>query len=260
MRLRTEKGAAADLRHGRRARRHRVGKRQQRAGGRRPRSDRRVRRARLRRHGDPARRVHDPRPRAGTGHAQQEPPRHLLDGVVDRARQHPGRGPVLPVLRTVRQACDAALHADHAVGARHHLHRRLPGLAQLGRPLDAAHLRPARLDDEAAEVAASAAGPRPRAGRHHRALPVHLDPALWHRLVRPSDRHRHLRDLGARACCVRCSQDVKARRRRPRACSAGYGKPRVQGHAADACLHACACSAISCGKRPRGTSRRRSSR
>ena len=124
------------------------------------------------------------------------------------------------------------------VRARHHLHRRLPGLAQLGRPVDAAHLRSARLDDEAVEVAASAADPRPRAGRHHRALPVHLDPALRHRLVRPSDRHRHLRDLRARACCVRLLQDVR-REGGVVGHASGLRQAGVQGHAADACLHAC---------------------
>ena len=118
-RLRTRgahgKGRFANVRTWRRSRRHRLRKRQQREGGRRSRSDRRVRRARLRRHGDPARRVHDPRPCAGTGHARQEPPHHLFDGVVGCSRQHRRRGHVLPVLGTVRQARDPALHADHAV-------------------------------------------------------------------------------------------------------------------------------------------------
>ena len=57
------------------------------------------------------------------------------------------------------------------------------GLARLGRSLRAAVLRPARLGDEAVQMAAPAAGARLRAGRHHRALPVHLDRALRRRLV-----------------------------------------------------------------------------
>ena len=89
--LKTEKGARADLRQGRRARRDRLGKLQQRQGGRRAGADHRVRRARQRHHGDPARRVPDPRPRAGPGHAAQEPRHHLRDGVVGGARQHPRR-------------------------------------------------------------------------------------------------------------------------------------------------------------------------
>ena len=122
---------------------------QQRQGGRRAGADRGVRHSRQRRHGDPARRVPDPRPGAGSGHADQEPQVHLLDGVVGGARQHSRRRHVLPVLQPVRQARDAALHADHAVGAGDHLHRRVRGQPQLGRPLLAADVRRARLDHEA---------------------------------------------------------------------------------------------------------------
>ena len=67
--LKTEKGAAPDLRQGRRARRDRVRELQQRQGRRRAGADRRVRRARQRHHGDPARRLPDPRAGAGPRHA-----------------------------------------------------------------------------------------------------------------------------------------------------------------------------------------------
>ena len=63
-------GRAADLRQGRRARRHRLRERQQRQGRRRARPDHRLRRAGQRRHGDPARRLPDPRPRPRPGHAR----------------------------------------------------------------------------------------------------------------------------------------------------------------------------------------------
>ena len=127
--LKTEKGASADLRQGRRARRHRVGKLQQRQGGRRAGPDRRVRRAGQRHHGDPARRVPDPRTGARPRHADQEPQHHLFDGVVGGPGQHPGRGPLLRVQPAVRPARDAALHADPAGRARHRLYRRVRGLA-----------------------------------------------------------------------------------------------------------------------------------
>ena len=89
-----------------------------------------------------------------------------------------GAGPVLRLQPAVRAARDAALHADPAGGARRRLHRRVRGLAQLGRPVRAAAVRRVRLADEAVQVAAAAAGARPRAGRQHRALHVHLDRAL----------------------------------------------------------------------------------
>ncbi len=47
----------------------------------------------------------------------------------------------------------------------HRLHRRVRGVAQLGRPVRAAALRRGRLADEAVQVAAAAAGARPRARR-----------------------------------------------------------------------------------------------
>ena len=50
----------------------------------------------------------------GPGHADQEPRRHLFDGLEHRARQHPRRRTLLRVQRPVRQARDAALHADPA--------------------------------------------------------------------------------------------------------------------------------------------------
>ena len=164
--LKTEKGAQPDLRQGRRARRDRVGKLQQRQGGRRAGSDRGVRRARQRHHGDPARRLPHPRARAGPGHAAQESRHHLRDGVVGGARQHPRRRRLLRVQPAVRAARDAALHADPAGGAEHRLHRRVRSLAELGRPVRAAAVRRVRLADEAVQVAAAAAGAGPRARRH----------------------------------------------------------------------------------------------
>ena len=131
-----------------------------------------------RHHGDSARRLPDPRAGAGARHADQEPQRHLFDGVVGGARQRARRRAVLRVQPAVREAGDAALHADPAGGARHHLYRRVRSLAAMGRPVHAAVLRPGRLDHEAVQVAAAAADPRRRAGRHHRALPVHLGRAL----------------------------------------------------------------------------------
>ena len=73
--------------------------------------------------------------------------------------------------------------ADPAGGAGHRLHRRVRGDAAMGRSVRAAVLRPGRLDDEAVQVAAAAAHPRRGAGRHHRALSVHLGRTLRGDLV-----------------------------------------------------------------------------
>ena len=128
-------GRAADLRQGRHPRRHRRRKRHQCTRGRRAGADGRVRRADQRRHGDPARRVPDPRAGARPRHARQEPGRDLFDGVEHRHRQHSRLRPVLPVQRPVRQARDAALHADHAGRAEPRLYRGVRGRAAVGRPL-----------------------------------------------------------------------------------------------------------------------------
>ena len=56
-----------------------------------------------------------------------------------------GCRPLLPLQRPVRQARDAALHADPAVRAVPHLYRRVRGHAAVGRSLFAAVLRRARL-------------------------------------------------------------------------------------------------------------------
>ncbi len=130
--LKTEKGATPDLRQGRRARRDRVGELEQRQGGRRAGADRRLRRARQRHHGDPARRLSDPRTGARPRHADQEPQHHLFDGVVGGAGQHPGRRSLLRVQPAIRPHRDPALHADPAGGARHRLYRRVRGDALSG--------------------------------------------------------------------------------------------------------------------------------
>ena len=134
-RAQDREGRAPDLRQGRRARRDRVGKLEQRQGGRRAGADRRVRRARQRHHGDPARRLPDPRPGARPRHADQESQHHLFDGVVGGAGQHPGRRSLLRVQPAIRPHRDAALHADPPGGARHRLYRRVRGDALVGRPL-----------------------------------------------------------------------------------------------------------------------------
>ena len=123
---------------------------------------------------------------------------HLRDGVVGGVGQHSRRRPVLRVQSAVRQARDAALHADPAGRARHHLYRRVRGVAPMGRSLHPAVLRSGRLDHEAVQVAAPAAHSRRGAGRHHRALHVHLDRALRHDLDAaagggPAVRSRHRR-------------------------------------------------------------------
>ena len=178
----------------------------------------RLRRSRQRHHGDPARRVPDPRAGAGPGHAAQESRHHLRHGVVDRARQYSGRRHVLRVQPAIRQARDAALHADPARGAGHRLYRRVRSLAAMGRSVRAVALRRVRLADEAVQMAAAAAHARRRAGRQHRALPVHLDRALrpcWFArpvvailfiiaiigLVRP-----FLQDISDKAALPRCDE------------------------------------------------------
>ena len=146
--------------------------------------------------------------------------------------QHSGRRPVLRVQPAVRQARDAALHADPAGRARHHLYRRLRGVAAMGRSLHPAVLRPGRLDHEAVQVAATAAHSRRGAGRHHRALSVHLDRALRHELdaapgrasccsLSPSSAWcgRSCRTSAAKAALKQMLTSFQRRRSIPRSCS-----------------------------------------
>ena len=132
----------------------------------------------------------------GTGHAHQASRHHLFDGVEHRDRQHPGLRTLLPVQRPAREARDAALHADHAVRPEPDLHRRIRGIAQLGRSLRAVVLRHARLGHEAFQMAAPAAGAGLHPGRHPRALHVHLDRALRHILDAAPGRHGHVHHGG----------------------------------------------------------------
>ena len=210
-RAQDRKGRERDLRQGRRSRRDRVRKLQQCQGRRRAGSHRRLRRSRQRHHGHPARRVPDPRIGAGPRHADQESQHHLCDGVVGGVGQYSGRRSLLRVQSAVRQAGDAALHADSPGRARHHLYRRVRGVAPMGRPLHLAVFRSGRLDHEAVQVAAPAAHSRRGAGRHDRALHVHLDRALRHDLDAAS---------GGRSA-------VRSRHRRPGAAVvAGHPQPR----------------------------------
>ena len=202
--LKTEKGASADLRQGRRARRDRVGKLEQRQGGRRARSDRRLRRARQRHHGDPARRVPDSRPRARPGHADQESQHHLRDGVV---------GGAWPTFWARACATRSARNSPSSRRLRYTLI--LPAVLgiiyigafeatrQWGDLFTLAVLRPDRLDHEAVQVAAPAAHSRRGAGRHHRALSVHLDRALRRELDAAAGRGDPVRARHSSASCGR---------------------------------------------------------
>src|SRR2546428_101686 len=119
-------------------------------------------------------------------------------GVVGGAGQHSRRRHVLCVQPAIRQAVGVAFQPDPAGGAGRRLYRRVRGDAAMGRPLLAARLRHARLDHEAVQVAAPPAHSRRRAGRHHRALSIHLGRALRDQLVCPprgghSLHHRHHR-------------------------------------------------------------------
>src|SRR5262249_12441877 len=96
-----------------------------------------------------------------------------------------------------RKARDPALHADHAVRAQPHLYRRVRAFAELGRPLFAPVLRPARLGDEALLLAAAAPGSWFHPRWDSRALYVHVDRALWHSMAVAPGRDRHVHSVGS---------------------------------------------------------------
>ncbi len=111
-----------------------------------------------------------------------------------------------------------ALHAHSPGRARHRLYRRVRSQPAVGRPDHAAVLRPGRLDHEAGQVAAAAAHSRRGAGRHHRALHVHLDRALSAVVAAASG--------GGRAA-------DSGHHRPGAAAAAGYSPPRRPGADAD---------------------------
>src|SRR2546423_1189855 len=92
-----------------------------------------------------------------------------------------------------------ALQPHPAGGAGHHLYRRVRGDASVGRSLHLAVFWSGRLDHEAVQVASPSAHPRSGAGRHDRALSVHLDRALRARLDAAPDRHAAVRAGASRS-------------------------------------------------------------
>src|SRR5262249_28932915 len=118
----------------------------------------------------------------------QESSHAVRGGVVGPPGKHLGGGPVLRVQPAIRQARNAALHAHPAGRAGDHLHRRVRGHAPMGRSFHLAVFWPGRLDHEAVQMAAPAAHPGRRAGRHHRTLPLYIDRTLRVELDAATDR------------------------------------------------------------------------